>query len=198
MACGDNVTPSRIASQIRSDKLATGYCSELPAKKSGLFSPSIPPSSVVNHNPPKISIPSNWLCFVAFLAPPAPTLGFTSHWSLFSRHSQRLRATRHSSGGAWWARVVQCPGLPVPFRASLGCLILSGPRLSACQLLAWPALRCPVLDPRIGIYTKFQKRKLFQEKWLSSNSAQMNRVSHDNIVIFSDGYNAVFSGFFFG
>ena len=50
----------------------------------------------------------------------------------------------------------------------------------------------------IGVYTKFQKRKLFQEKGLSSNSAQMNRVSHDNIVIFSDGYNAVFSGFFFG
>ena len=47
----------------------------------------------------------------------------------------------------------------------------------------------------IGIYTKFPKRKLFQGKALSSSSAQMNWVSHDNIIIFSDGYNAVFSGF---
>ena len=47
----------------------------------------------------------------------------------------------------------------------------------------------------IGIYTKFPKRKLFQGKALSSSSAQMNSVSHDNIIIFSDGYNAVFSGF---
>ena len=50
----------------------------------------------------------------------------------------------------------------------------------------------------IGIYTKFPKRKSFQGKALSSNSAQMNWVSHDNIIIFSDGYCAVFSGFFFG
>ena len=50
----------------------------------------------------------------------------------------------------------------------------------------------------IGIYTQFPKRKLFQGKALTSNSAQMNRVSHDNIIIFSDGYDAVFSGFFFG
>jgi hypothetical protein len=50
----------------------------------------------------------------------------------------------------------------------------------------------------IGIYTKFPKRKSFQVKVLSSNSAQMNWVSHDNIIIFSNGYHAVFSGFFFG
>ena len=50
----------------------------------------------------------------------------------------------------------------------------------------------------IGIYTKFPNRKSFQGKALSSNSAQMNWVSHDNIIIFSYGYCAVFSGFFFG
>ena len=45
---------------------------------------------------------------------------------------------------------------------------------------------------------KTSERKSFQGKALSSNSAQMNWVSHDNIIIFSDGYHAVFSGFFFG
>ena len=45
---------------------------------------------------------------------------------------------------------------------------------------------------------KISECKSFQGKALSSNSAQMNWVSHDNIIIFSDGYHAVFSGFFFG
>ncbi len=36
-------------------------------------------------------------------------------------------ATRHSSGGTRWRRVVQFPGLPVPFRASLGHPIQRGP-----------------------------------------------------------------------
>ena len=57
--------------------------------------------------------------------------------------------------------------------------------------------RSPCLKA-IGIYTKFPRWKSFQGKALSSNSAQMNWVSHDNIIIFSDGYHAVFSGFFFG
>ena len=50
-------------------------------------------------------------------------------------------ATRHSSGGTRWTRVVQFPGLPVPFRASLGRPIQRGPSFSACRLPASPALQ---------------------------------------------------------
>ena len=46
----------------------------------------------------------------------------------------------------------------------------------------------------IGIYNVSLERKYFQGKALSFESAQMNRVSHESIVIFSVLYNAVFPG----
>jgi hypothetical protein len=65
----------------------------------GLFSCSIPPSSVLSHHVPMVNTTSNWLCFGAFLSPPVPSLRihwplttdywpvFSCHWPLFSRHS---------------------------------------------------------------------------------------------------------------
>jgi hypothetical protein len=50
----------------------------------------------------------------------------------------------------------------------------------------------------IGIYKDSLERKYFQGKALSFESAQMNRVSHESIVIFSVLYNAVFPGVFVG
>ncbi len=62
-------------------------------------------------------------------------------------------ATRHSSGGTRWTRVVRFPGLPVPFRTSLGHPIQRGPSLSACRLRTSPALQCRGLDdPELGLF----------------------------------------------
>ena len=43
-----------------------------------------------------------------------------------------------------------------------------------------------------------EARNFFQGKALSSNLAQMNWMHNNNIFILYDGYDAVFSGFFFG
>ncbi len=125
-----------------------------------------------------VSIP-NWLCLALFSVPgpsqrerldaPVPSARccclLRSHPSSpRTRHPPCLRhlasaihhlplATRHSSGGALWTRVVQFPGLPVPFRANLGHPIQRGPSVSACRLPASPALQCRGLDdPELGLF----------------------------------------------
>ena len=98
----------------------------------------------------------NWLCLALFLGSWSLSAGTSgcagpsargccllrSHPSSpRTRHPPGIRhlasaihhlplATRHSSGGALWTRVVQFPGLPVPFRANLGHPFQRGPSFS--------------------------------------------------------------------
>jgi len=62
-------------------------------------------------------------------------------------------------GGTWWTRVVKFPGLPVPFRASLGCLILTGPSLSVpASGMASPSMFRP-RPPGIGFVLRIEAPK---------------------------------------
>ncbi len=54
-----------------------------------LFSWSIPPSFVVSPNVPMLNTRAIWLCFGAFLSPPASPFGFTGHYPLASRPTPR-------------------------------------------------------------------------------------------------------------
>ena len=56
-------------------------------------------------------------------------------------------------GGTCWTLVIQFPGLPALFYASLGYLVRGGPSLSEYQLSAWLALRSPSLvHPELGSF----------------------------------------------
>ena len=73
-----------------------------------LFSWSIPPSFVVSPNVPMCNTRSVWLCFGAFLSPPARSLRI--HWPLSSRFT--LHATRPTPPSAGSSGVRSCADPP--------------------------------------------------------------------------------------